>query len=87
MERIPRCTDADLAALSMPVQVIVGSNDALLDSTETCERVKRCVRKASVTCVKNAGHILPPQTATVIEFLDCIRRDHGDGTTRAPLSA
>jgi pimeloyl-ACP methyl ester carboxylesterase len=69
MERIPRCTDTDLAALPMPVQVIVGSNDALLDSRETRERVERCVRNAEVTLVENAGHILPPQTAPVGEFL------------------
>ena len=32
MERVPRFTDADLARLSMPVQVIVGGDDALLNS-------------------------------------------------------
>ena len=69
MGRIPRCTDTDLAALPMPVQVIVGSNDALLDSRETRERVERCVRNAEVTFVENAGHILPPQTAPVGAFL------------------
>jgi pimeloyl-ACP methyl ester carboxylesterase len=69
MERIPRFTDADLAGLSMPVQVIVGSNDALLNSEETCERVRRSVRNASVISIKDAGHLLPPQTAAVAEFL------------------
>ncbi|HEU4693042.1 MAG TPA: alpha/beta fold hydrolase [Vicinamibacterales bacterium] len=69
MERIPRCTDGDLAALPMPVQVIVGRDDALLNSNETRERVERCVRNASVTFIENAGHILPPQTAAVGEFL------------------
>jgi hypothetical protein len=69
MERIPRFSDADLAALSMPVQLIVGSDDALLNSQETRDRVERYVRHASITCVENAGHILPPQTAAVAEFL------------------
>lgn len=73
MERIPRCSDADLASLSMPVHVVVGSDDALLDAHETRERVERCVRNASVTCVPNAGHILPPQTTTVLEFLNRVR--------------
>jgi pimeloyl-ACP methyl ester carboxylesterase len=75
MERIPRFTDADLAALSMPVQLIVGSDDALLNSKETRDRVERYVRHASITCVENAGHILPPQTATVAEFLQCRTAD------------
>src|SRR4030095_6234888 len=69
MERIPRFTDADLAGLSMPVQVVVGSDDALLNSEETRERVEQSVQRASVPYVENAGHLLPPQTANVAEFL------------------
>ena len=74
MQRIPRFTDAHLAGLSMPVQVVVGGDDALLNSQETRERVERHVRNASVTCIENAGHLLPPQTAAVAEFLKGIRR-------------
>jgi pimeloyl-ACP methyl ester carboxylesterase len=73
MERIPRFTDSDLQALSMPVQVIVGSKDAMLDSKETRERVERHVRNASSTYIENAGHILPPQTAIVAAFLKAVR--------------
>jgi pimeloyl-ACP methyl ester carboxylesterase len=83
MERIPRFTDADLASLSMPVQVMVGSDDALLNSKETRDRVERCVRNASVVYVENAGHILPPQTATVAEFLKHMAVE----ATRSPLIA
>jgi pimeloyl-ACP methyl ester carboxylesterase len=81
MERIPRFTDADLAGLSMPVQVIVGSDDALVNSRETRERVERCVPHARVMSIEKAGHILPPQTATVAEFLNSIRTfDRQSGT-------
>ena len=75
MGRVPRFTDTDLAGLSMPVQVVVGSDDALLNSRETRERVERFVRNGRVTYVENAGHILPPQTATVAEFLKELRGD------------
>ena len=81
MGRIPRLTDTDLAGLSMPVQVVVGSDDALLNSPETRERVERFVRNARVTYIENAGHILPPQTATVAEFLKEIRGDEQAGAT------
>jgi pimeloyl-ACP methyl ester carboxylesterase len=84
MGRIPRFTDADLAGLSMPVQVIVGSEDALLNSKETRNRVERCIRNASVMYVENAGHILPPQTATVAEFL---KRTGYVDANRSALSA
>ena len=87
MERIPRFTDTDLAGLSMPVQVVVGSDDALLNSQETRERVQRHVRNASVTYVENAGHLLPAQTATVADFLTGIRRAAGVGVTTAAVLA
>jgi pimeloyl-ACP methyl ester carboxylesterase len=70
LERIPRFTDTDLAGLSIPVQVVVGSNDALLNSWETRERVERHVRNARVKSIERAGHILPPQTETVAQFLE-----------------
>jgi pimeloyl-ACP methyl ester carboxylesterase len=74
MERIPRFTDTDLAGLSIPVQVVVGSDDALLNSHETRERVERHVRTARVITIENAGHILPPQTAAVAQFLEGLDR-------------
>jgi pimeloyl-ACP methyl ester carboxylesterase len=69
MERIPRFSDADLAGLSIPVQVVVGAEDALLNSQETRERVERHVRNGTVTYVDGAGHLLPPQTEAVAQFL------------------
>jgi pimeloyl-ACP methyl ester carboxylesterase len=87
MERIPRFTDADLASLSMPVQVVVGSDDALLNSRETRERVERCVPHARVMSLENVGHILPPQTATVAEFLKSIRTVEESRATSSDLIA
>jgi len=74
MERIPRFTDTDLASLAMPVQIVVGIDDALLDSRETCERAERCVRCISITRIENAGHLLPPQTSVVAAFLESVAR-------------
>ena len=47
----------------MPVRVIVGSDDALLRSSETRERIERHVKGARVLYLDGVGHILPPQTA------------------------
>lgn len=68
MERIPCVSDADLAALDLPLLVIVGRGDPLLDSIETRRRVEAHVRGARVI-VDDGGHILPPQTAVVASFL------------------
>lgn len=51
--------------------------DALLNSQETRDRVERYVRNGRVTYVENAGHVLPPQTPKVTEFLK--RRLGGEG--------
>jgi pimeloyl-ACP methyl ester carboxylesterase len=70
MDRIPLRTNDELASLTMPVQLIVGSDDALLRSAETRERMERCVGNLRVLFLDGVGHILPPQTAAVLEFLD-----------------
>jgi pimeloyl-ACP methyl ester carboxylesterase len=72
MERIPPLSDAQLASLAVPVQVIVGSADIMLRSAETRERFERCVPGAHVHYLEEAGHILPPQTSTVSEFFDAV---------------
>ena len=73
MDRIPRFADEDLANLAMPVHVVVGSDDALLNSQETRVRAERFVRNASVTWIDGSGHILPSQASTVAEFLRGVR--------------
>jgi pimeloyl-ACP methyl ester carboxylesterase len=69
IQRIPIRTDEELAALTMPVQVILGGKDALLRSMETRARMERLVSNIRVTYLENEGHILPPQTRAITEFL------------------
>ncbi len=69
MERIPIRTDAELAALAMPVQVILGGKDALLRSQETRARLERLVPRLLLTYLENEGHILPKQTGPIAQFL------------------
>jgi pimeloyl-ACP methyl ester carboxylesterase len=83
MGRIPRFTDTELATLTMPVQVIVGSDDALLNSAETRRRVEQFVSGADITWIEGKGHILPPQTAAIAEFL---KRVH-PGAREIPVHA
>jgi pimeloyl-ACP methyl ester carboxylesterase len=69
LERIPVRTDAELAALAMPVQLILGAQDALLRSAETRARMERLVARLRLEYLENEGHILPPQTDRIAEFL------------------
>jgi pimeloyl-ACP methyl ester carboxylesterase len=68
-ERIPIRTDEELAGLTMPVQLIVGGRDVLLHSDETRHRMERLVRRLQLTYLESEGHILPPQTRAVLEFV------------------
>ena len=74
MEPLPIRTDAELASLQVPTQVIVGGQDVLLRSAETRDRIARLVPHAEVTYLANAGHVLPPQTAAIASFLSSIER-------------
>ncbi len=68
-EAPPIIGDAELQALRMPVQVIVGANDAMLHPQQTRDRVSRLLPHAELVFLEDAGHMLPPQTARVAAFL------------------
>jgi pimeloyl-ACP methyl ester carboxylesterase len=72
MEPVPRLTDAQLAALDMPVQLIVGSDDVMIRSAESRARVDRLVTRARVHYLEGVGHIVPPQTAAIGDFFDAV---------------
>ena len=83
MEKLPIRTDEELAALRMPVQVILGGQDALIRSNETRERMERLVPRLQLTYLEREGHLLPRQTSTIAELL----RPGSCPTTRQPLMA
>ena len=68
-EAPPIFTDAELRALSFPVQVIVGAKDTMLNARDTEARVRRLLPEADLTVIDDAGHMLPSQTARVANFL------------------
>lgn len=67
---IPRLTDAQLAALAMPVLAIVGGRDALLDSRETRDRLRQHAPRAEVAFIEDGYHFLPDQAARIMSFLE-----------------
>lgn len=69
MARVARFSDAALARLAMPLLLIVGARDAMLDSCETRERIQSHVPRAEVRWLADAGHRIADQTAPILEFL------------------
>ena len=68
-DRFPVVSDGQLRDLKMPVQVIVGRRDPLIDSVQTVDRIKRCLPHASLTVLDEAHHYLPDQQDRVLGFL------------------
>ncbi|WP_432949477.1 alpha/beta fold hydrolase [Kribbella sp. CA-253562] len=60
--RLPIFTDEQLAKLDL--LAIVGSKDRMLDSAETARRLP-----GRSVVIDGGGHLLPPQTERVLEFL------------------
>lgn len=68
--RIPRLSDDELAALTMPILAVAGAKDALLASGETRDRLHRFAPHADVRYQPEGYHFLPDQTATIAAFLE-----------------
>ena len=68
-ERVPVIGDEKLAALTMPILLIVGALDPMLASDESAERLARVVPHATIRTLPDGGHILPRQTSVIHEFL------------------
>lgn len=64
--RLPVFSDEELGRLGMPVLVIAGERDGLLDSHGTRRRLPR----ADVRVLPGVGHLLPPRTQPIMDFLE-----------------
>ena len=67
--KIPRLTDQDLGRLDLPMLVIIGGKDVLINSEETCRRLSRHVPMADVRFLLQARHFIPAQAEPILQFL------------------
>ncbi|MFD7656418.1 alpha/beta fold hydrolase [Actinosynnema sp. NPDC059797] len=68
-ERLPVFPDEALRRWAMPVLVVVGARDAMLDSAGTARRVRELVPGATVRLLPDVAHTIRGQTAEVLRFL------------------
>jgi pimeloyl-ACP methyl ester carboxylesterase len=66
---LPVFTDAMLRTLKVPVLAILGGKDVVLDSAKTKRRLEALVPQSQVVFLSEAGHGLPSQALSVLEFL------------------
>jgi pimeloyl-ACP methyl ester carboxylesterase len=69
MVKLPVFSDSALRNLRAPVLAIVGGRDVLLDSAQTKRRLEKHAPGAQVVYLPEAGHLIPDQTARILEFL------------------
>jgi len=81
----PVFDDDALKRLTMPVLLIVGGRDAMLDSLETRRRLERALPHASVCFLPETGHFIRDQTARILGFLRSM--EQGVSTVAYPRSA
>lgn len=68
-DRLPVFTDDALRTLTMPVLVIVGAHDAMLDSHDTARRMHDTVPHATVVMLPDVAHSIVGQTRRILDFL------------------
>ncbi|GLX10586.1 alpha/beta fold hydrolase [Microbispora sp. NBRC 16548] len=68
-EKLPVFPDDALRGLTMPVLVIAGDRDAMIDSRQTVRRVRECVPHATVNLLPRTGHAIFGQAEPIAEFL------------------
>lgn len=68
-EKLPIRTDGELSGLSMPVLLVMGMRDAMIDAAETAARLKAHAQNVSIHMLPGAGHLLPNQVERVARFL------------------
>ncbi|MCU7646893.1 alpha/beta fold hydrolase [Pseudomonas piscis] len=75
LARIPRFSDAQLQGLAIPLLVILGGRDVLLDSLDSQRRLQRCVPRAQVRLLADKPHYVGDQSLPVLAFLNTALED------------
>lgn len=68
-EAVPLFSDDEIKKLTMPVCLLVGENDIMLDSKSTVDRVKRLLPNAYVKLLNGEGHSIVTFGEDIRKFL------------------
>ena len=68
-DKLPIFDDAALRRLALPVLLIVGGQDAMLDSAETRARLEACAPRVTTRFLPEAGHMIRGQAEAILAFL------------------
>jgi hypothetical protein len=66
---LPIFSDTELRRLTMPVQLLMGAQDALRDAEKITARMKQLVPHLAATIMPEAGHALVNARTYILPFL------------------
>lgn len=69
LDKVARFGDAALKGLTMPIFLIVGEKDPMLDPVETIQRLKDNAPQTEVLSLHDVGHAVVGQTKPILDFL------------------
>jgi pimeloyl-ACP methyl ester carboxylesterase len=69
MSAIPLFSDEDIRRLTMPVLLLVGGKDQLLNSRQSADRLKKLIPHAQVHLIPDMGHVLINLHPMIYPFL------------------
>jgi len=69
IENVPKVAPDRLRRLSMPVLLLVGGRDIMLDSYGSAKLVEQFVPTATVRLLPDEGHVLLGQTTSILDYL------------------
>ncbi|MDQ1300692.1 MAG: hypothetical protein QG637_612 [Chloroflexota bacterium] len=69
IEPPPLYTDAELAALTMPILLLAGAEDALLPSEKVAARLSRLAPAVTARILPQTGHVLHTLAPEIVPFL------------------
>jgi pimeloyl-ACP methyl ester carboxylesterase len=69
IEPQPQCTDEELRRLTMPVLLIQGTDDPIIDTGRTAERLRAQLPRLEERMIPGQGHVLLGYGPTIASFL------------------
>ncbi len=69
LDKVARFSDDTLKRLTMPVFLIVGEKDPMLDPAETVRRLKDNAPQTEIRSLPDVGHAVLGQTKPILDFL------------------
>ncbi len=71
-ERVPVLSDQALERLTMPLMLIAGGRDVLVDAHETRRRLERLTPHVRIRFFPDGGHVLRDQAVPIRDFLKSV---------------